>query len=294
MATTATRPTNFPSRDPQAYTTPPNSQGAHPQYGLLYQQRYSPSTTASHTSSPNSPASPHQNAPNPEFPSLPLATRQLRAPQSPMYIPAALRPTDRPPRSQPLTPPRSLHGSTDSLDKKGKISRPSSRRSTTASSLNQISKPSLLAHIPHEDLEAAEENTSDLPEITGPPTRTHWKPDANALICDYPICQKSFGLFERRHHCRVCGNVFCNEHSNDKVPIDQNADFHPKGRVERCCEHDAKEWVLWVEERIRRMKGGDNEAEDTEPMALTGRAGNADAHKASIVAGSVTNEWSTF
>ena len=64
--------------------------------------------------------------------------------------------------------------------------------------------------------------------------------------------------------------------------------------MERCCEHDAKEWVLWVEERIRRMKGGDNEAEDTEPMALTGRAGTADAHKASIVAGSVTNDWSTF
>ena len=46
---------------------------------------------------------------------VPSHVRQLRPPKSPLYVPAALRPTERPVRQSPMTPPKSLHGSLDSL-----------------------------------------------------------------------------------------------------------------------------------------------------------------------------------
>ncbi|TFK18803.1 hypothetical protein FA15DRAFT_602682 [Coprinopsis marcescibilis] len=36
-----------------------------------------------------------------------------------------------------------------------------------------------------------------------------WKPDSLATVCDNVYCRVPFGLFERRHHCRKCGGIFC-------------------------------------------------------------------------------------
>ncbi|KAL7330210.1 hypothetical protein PS15p_205183 [Mucor circinelloides] len=32
-------------------------------------------------------------------------------------------------------------------------------------------------------------------------------------------CSAEFGVFRRRHHCRSCGHVFCQEHSSNKLPL---------------------------------------------------------------------------
>ncbi|KAI0820649.1 FYVE-domain-containing protein [Trametes gibbosa] len=36
-----------------------------------------------------------------------------------------------------------------------------------------------------------------------------WKPDSQASHCDTFICRKAFTIWERRHHCRKCGGIFC-------------------------------------------------------------------------------------
>ncbi|KAL6305649.1 FYVE zinc finger-domain-containing protein [Sparassis latifolia] len=36
-----------------------------------------------------------------------------------------------------------------------------------------------------------------------------WKPDAQASHCDIFRCHKRFSMWERKHHCRKCGGVFC-------------------------------------------------------------------------------------
>lgn len=34
-----------------------------------------------------------------------------------------------------------------------------------------------------------------------------WQPDSESSNC--ASCKKSFSLFTRKHHCRVCGHIFC-------------------------------------------------------------------------------------
>jgi hypothetical protein len=40
-------------------------------------------------------------------------------------------------------------------------------------------------------------------------THIKWQADNEVIQC--PCCKKEFGFFTRRHHCRICGLVFCDE-----------------------------------------------------------------------------------
>ena len=33
------------------------------------------------------------------------------------------------------------------------------------------------------------------------------------------ICSKKFSLLNRRHHCRSCGGIYCNDHSSHRIPL---------------------------------------------------------------------------
>ena len=261
-----------------AYATPPNSQGNH--------HHISPAHSAVGTPTNVSPSSPH---PGPILPHFPLATRQLRPPKLPLYVPAVLRPTERPHRAPPLTPPRSVHGSTDSLDHRPG-GRPPSRRSTGES------------HQAGSDRENPSPREPCFGAVEGLPTRDHWKPDANAIVCDAPTCHKSFNLFERRHHCRRCGHVFCNTDSHYLVPLDHRADFHPEGNWSRACKHCWDRYNRW---KAAPWGGGDDDNDTgstttpTTPVSgavAGGRAmwigGGREDLPRSAVAGSAPRDWS--
>ncbi|KAL3479729.1 hypothetical protein BJX99DRAFT_60440 [Aspergillus californicus] len=191
---------------------------------------------ASTPSNSSSPTSPRQQY-------LPLQNRQLRPPKAPLYVPAALRPTERPSKPSPPTPPRSVHGSLDSLN--DGETETISRRTTMESvgSGNGISK---LA----EDKWMKNEH---LGEVTGLPTRDHWKADSASSHCDSPTCRSSFGLFLRRHHCRHCGHVFCSSHTPHVVRLDQEARFHPDGVSSRVCDLCWSAHQRWEEARTDRL-----------------------------------------
>jgi hypothetical protein len=46
-----------------------------------------------------------------------------------------------------------------------------------------------------------------------------WVDDEDAARCMNAKCAKPFGLLRRRHHCRLCGCVFCNSCTSERVCI---------------------------------------------------------------------------
>lgn len=64
-------------------------------------------------------------------------------------------------------------------------------------------------------------------EVTQPPPvledDTSLQPSAvwvaDDKILDCTACKTSFTLFNRRHHCRSCGNIFCNECSSKRLVL---------------------------------------------------------------------------
>ncbi|KAL1978611.1 hypothetical protein VTN31DRAFT_1470 [Thermomyces dupontii] len=185
----------------------------------------------SNTPANNSPTSPRLT--NAALHQLPHQTRQIRPPKAPLYVPAALRPT--------ITPPRSAHGSLDSLNNDD--STPAPRKMSIGSAKTSVSK---LA-------EDTWMKVEQLGEVTGAPTRDHWKADSASQTCDSPTCRSSFGLFVRRHHCRHCGHIFCSAHTPFTIPLDQDARFHPEGTMSRACDQCYKAYLRWEEARAANL-----------------------------------------
>ncbi|XP_069961751.1 RUN and FYVE domain-containing protein 2 isoform X1 [Bactrocera oleae] len=63
-----------------------------------------------------------------------------------------------------------------------------------------------------------------------------WAPDSIATHC--MACKKEFGLTRRKHHCRSCGEIFCNTCSEHTLPLlnDQGQLGKPVRVCDRCFE----------------------------------------------------------
>lgn len=224
----------------QTYTYP------NTQLPLFGAQQISPAESA--TNSPNnaSPTSPRSHT-HLQY-HIPGQVRQLRPMKSPLYVPAALRPTERPDRNPPMTPPKSLHGSLDSLET-GMVDEYSTIDSRRRPPLDIVVENNWIAD-------------EILGDVTGEPTREHWKPDKQSPNCDSPKCRSSFNLFTRRHHCRHCGHIFCSEHSGFTIPLNQEARFHPDGIPSRACDICHRHYQKWDTARSIRRKNSDDSQED--------------------------------
>jgi hypothetical protein len=71
------------------------------------------------------------------------------------------------------------------------------------------------------------------------------QPDQESTVCDHATCKRYFSYFTRRHHCRKCGNIFCDQHSAFEVPLDQDANFNPRGVPSRACGHCYTQFKEW-------------------------------------------------
>lgn len=120
-------------------------------------QQPSPASSTSPTS-PRMQDYIQQHAPNPY--------KQLRPLKSPLYVPAALRPTEHFCTPSPMTPPKSLHGSLDNLQEE---------EAKTAS-------PDTHLELGLDVFDPGWAQQEELGEVTGPPTRDHWK------VCQQPVC----------------------------------------------------------------------------------------------------------
>ncbi|RPA86427.1 FYVE-domain-containing protein [Ascobolus immersus RN42] len=214
---------------------------------VQYQQRQIPSAYNSPSSTNTSPSSTFQRQSNMSGNQSPVGTntgattpthplafhqqpRQLHPPKSLLYRPAVLRTTERPAKAQeipggnnPLTPPPSQSPSLNSQD-------------GNEDALNDLDFGDGEIAGSEPIYEGSDDEPFKPVQVTGPPSRAHWKPDSEAVTCDNPACIKTFGFFERRHHCRRCGNVFCSLHTPHFLRLDQNCKFNPQGELSRACD----------------------------------------------------------
>ena len=58
-------------------------------------------------------------------------------------------------------------------------------------------------------------------------TVPRWQPDSEVSEC--PICRRQFSFLFRRHHCRKCGRVVCNDCSPHRITIPRQFIVNPPG-----------------------------------------------------------------
>ena len=68
--------------------------------------------------------------------------------------------------------------------------------------------------------------------------KSHWKLDRDAKSCF--ICNSSFGMYIRKHHCRKCGEIICDSCSNFVEVTKNDFIFHTEqanlvGTNQRFC-----------------------------------------------------------
>lgn len=143
---------NYPA---QTYTIPTTNKAGH---------TYGPNRNPSPASSTSPATSPHNISPtSPRFHNYmhppPNPHKQLREQRKPLYVPAVLRPTEFPKASGSVTPPKSVHGSLDSLDSRAELDQAIDGRDQW----------------PFEGIGGDGIDEEELGEVTGPPGREHWK-----------------------------------------------------------------------------------------------------------------------
>ncbi|TKA24526.1 hypothetical protein B0A50_06683 [Salinomyces thailandicus] len=229
-----------------------------------------------------------------------MNVRQLRQPRQPMYIPAALRPTDnaRPtdipnrPRA-PDTPPASKDNSFDSA----KSARTPSMRSDDLPRMDSFQEDDMEALRRGLSRSASDGLEEEPGQVTGIPTTAHWKPDTMATDC--ALCHQTFTWYFRRHHCRRCGDVVCDNHITHRVRLDQNARYHPQGVESKACDPCWQEWNVVMRLRHSRsnsIANSQSSSQGTTVPALTipRQTRSADEARIGSMARSEGMVWSTF
>jgi hypothetical protein len=262
-----------------------------PEQYLYGKNAYASPTSATPPSTNISPTNLHSSLIN---------VRQLRQPRQPMYIPAALRPTDTRPTDIPTrprgldTPPPSKENSFDS----GKSNATPSMRDSVASPVGVTFQDADMDSLRRGLSRAASDGLDEeLGEVTGPPTTAHWKPDVSSLECT--ICHQSFTWYFRRHHCRRCGDIVCDNHITKRVPLDQNARYHPSGVESKACDGCHSEWT--VIKRLRHSRtssiaGSSTSSQGTAvpALAIPNKSRPLDEARVGSMARSEGMVWSTF
>ncbi|CAK7221840.1 Zn finger protein [Sporothrix curviconia] len=279
------------------YTAPAINSTAASNFASQYNPQISPLST-SNSGSPNSPK-PISNNGNSSSNSnnnhngggMNYHTRQVR----PLYIPAVLRPNEHPSR-EGQTKARAasdnnsgnssaIGDSGDDLDDQDDDSQSSRRSGGLRSSGSFISLPGLgafgigrLSRRSTNDSGKCVDsswNLDQFPDVTGVPSRSHWKPDTESTMCDEPTCKKSFNYFTRRHHCRRCGNIFCDFHSAFEIPLDEKANYNPKGSSNRACAYCFREFRAWRTRANSSDLSGTSSGNTTPSASDNGKGANA-------------------
>ncbi|KAI7932470.1 hypothetical protein M0657_000600 [Pyricularia oryzae] len=212
-----------------------------------------------------------------DSPPSPSGFPSRRRGNAPLFVPAVLRPNEFPSREPhehrshasvdlPSSAPRSSPGSGFiNLAGIGAISISRFARRSSADSNSFVE---------------SELEKKLFPPVTAEPKRSHWKPDESATVCDHPSCTKRFGYFTRRHHCRSCGNIYCDPHSSYQISLDEDAQYNPRGQLSRACGICFDQFRVWSSTSSSKAS---SDTSSTRPSTRVTEAGSASTAPSSPV-----------
>ncbi|KAL5612811.1 hypothetical protein BROUX41_004105 [Berkeleyomyces rouxiae] len=248
-------------------------------------QNIPPATRDSRQISPLSSSGSNTNNNNASTPASPQNSSSTRRDVASMYMPAVLRPNQFPSKksarrsqlqiTQLQSPTIQEHQQLDQQPQDVSSSHSSNgsndgyvkERRNSILNLASYALPRLARRRSTQDSRCSDEEWAmeAFPEVTAEPTRKHWKPDTAVTTCDDPVCKKTFSYFTRRHHCRRCGNIFCDPHSSLEVPLDQDANYNPRASMSRSCRHCFDEFKSW---KTRNGNSPSNSSASTESEVI--------------------------
>ena len=85
-----------------------------------------------------------------------------------------------------------------------------------------------------------------------------WVPDEKVNNC--LNCNKEFSTLLRKHHCRICGNIFCNDCANQNICIKLKNNNITIKVCDKCSE-TYKKFSSIVEENLTMLKGSKTDIE---------------------------------
>lgn len=130
-------------------------------------------------------------------------------------------------------------------------------------------------------------------------TRAHWIPDSERDSCHE--CHVKFGLLERKHHCRHCGEIFCQRHVMDKIYLNADAQFCQLRQfgggvlVKVChgCYIANDEYMQAI--KLKKLKQMEEQNDTVGEMMPMGRRRNGhrgiERNRRESIAGSVPVDW---
>lgn len=129
-------------------------------------------------------------------------------------------------------------------------------------------------------------------------TRSHWIPDSERDSCHE--CHIKFGILERKHHCRHCGEIFCQRHVNDKIYLNQDAQFCQLRQfgggvlVKVChgCFIANDEYMQAIKlKKLKQMEEQNDTLGEMMPMRRRNGHRGVERNRRESIAGSVPVDW---
>lgn len=111
-------------------------------------------------------------------------------------------------------------------------------------------------------------------------SRDFWMPDHSCRVC-YE-CDSQFTVFNRKHHCRLCGRVFCAKCTTNSIPApsdDPSCIREDRERI-RVCNYCFKQWeqeVAAIDNGIQLSSPGLSPSPSATSLASTKSSGTGNS-----------------
>ncbi|KAL9228476.1 hypothetical protein vseg_004055 [Gypsophila vaccaria] len=111
-------------------------------------------------------------------------------------------------------------------------------------------------------------------------SRDFWMPDDSCRVC-YD-CDAQFTLFNRRHHCRLCGRIFCGKCTAHRVPAhtDDSSYLRDEWEKVRACNFCFKQWQQGVARVVDGLADGVCRSAST--VSISSSKSSCDAYGSTI------------